>query len=101
MLNEIINFILLKVAPPITVLLLTIGGISLYMAGQSPEKLQFSKKVITSAVIGLLLIYCSWLIINVIFTFIGVNKWTGLWDDPNTPGITEGGWFQIKCLIEI
>jgi len=45
------------------------------------------KDVLRAVAIGLLIVFCSWLLINLFFSFIGVEKWTGL----------EEGWFQIEC----
>jgi hypothetical protein len=91
MISDIIKFILLTIVPPIAVLIFTIGGVSFYLAAQNPGKIKFAQQILTSATIGMLLIYCSWIIINSIFIGIGVSTWTGL----------ENGWFQVQCPIRI
>ena len=86
MLNGAINFILLKLIPPIAALIFVIGGIIFYQGGQNQQKAALAKKVLTSAVIGFALIYGSYLIINTLLTQLDVAEWTGL-----------GNWFQITC----
>ena len=90
MIDGALDFILLKLIPPIGTLLLIFGGISLYQAGANPERLTWSKKFLTSIIIGLLLIYMSWIIINMVFTAMGVSSWVGFGQ----------GWFQISCEIK-
>ncbi|MCX6764635.1 MAG: hypothetical protein NTU58_02910 [Candidatus Nealsonbacteria bacterium] len=97
MADGILDLILIKIVPAIAVLIFTIGGFSLYQAGQNPQKTSFAKKILTSATIGLVLIYGSWLIINTILVSIKVSEWTGLVDNPATP--EKEGWFQVKCDI--
>ena len=99
MLDGIARFILVKIVPPIATLIFIFGGVSYYQAGENPEKTRFAKKVITTAVIGMVLIYGAWLFINTILTMVGVAQWTGLIDDPATPQ-DEGNWFEITCEIK-
>ena len=51
-----------------------------------------AKEIITAAVIGLAIILFSWIIINTLFGLLGVQKWTGLVDDPDTTTQEEGWW---------
>jgi len=81
MLANIYNFIVGKIAPALAILALTIGGIILIISAGNPSAVGLGKKIIYSAIIGLILVYCSWLIINVILTTIGFNL--GSWFNPN------------------
>jgi len=90
MMNDILQFVLIKIIPPIATLVFIIIGIMFYMAGVSPEKSKQGKTILTSAVIGLALIYGSWLILNSVLTQMGVTQWTGLTN-----------WFQITCILKI
>ena len=95
MLDEIIDFVLFKLVPPIAILMLVIGGAMFMVASFSewggPVTLSQAKKLITSVVIGLIIIFASWLIINLFFQVFGVEQWTGL----------QQGWFRIDCPIEL
>ena len=81
------------------VFIFTLGGFMFYFSGQNPQKAGLGKKILTSALIGFVIIYGSWMIINTVLTAVGVSEWTGLLDNPATP--EEEGWFRIKCDIKI
>ena len=54
-----------------------------------PALFNQAKALVTSVILGLIIIFAAWLIINGFVMLIGVNEWSGL----------KGGWFQINCLI--
>jgi len=98
MLDRIIDFVLFTLVPIIAVLMIVIGGI-MYMVAHfggaemlpggakgGPAMLSQAKKLMTSVVYGLVIIYGAWLIINTFLTIIGVAEWTGL-----------GEWFEFPC----
>jgi len=91
MLDGAIDFVLFKLVPPIAILMLVIGGVMFLATAGSPEKLGTAKKLITSVVIGLIIIFASWIIINLFFQLIGVADWTGL----------QEGWFSINCTVQL
>lgn len=103
MLDEIIDFVLFKLVPPIAILMLVIGGVMFMFAhfggaemlpgggAGGPKMLGQAKKLITSVVIGLIIIFAAWIIIDLFFSLIGVAEWTGL----------QEGWFRIKCSIQL
>lgn len=84
--KNILEFVWFSIIPPIAILMLIIGGIMFITSSGNPDALKKSKALLTSIVIGLIIIYGAWLVINLFFTIIGVESWTGLKD----------GWFQIK-----
>ncbi len=88
MMDRIFDFIMLELTPVIAVLMITIGGIMLLFAGTKPEMLKLSKSIITSTIIGVVVIYASWIIVNSILTALGVQAWTGL-----------GQWWIIDCQL--
>lgn len=88
MFDKILDFVFLKLVPPIAVLMLVIAGVMFFAAAGDPGKLGKAKSLLTSVIIGLAIIYGSWLIINTFFVAMGVAEWTGL----------EEGWFQYPCF---
>ena len=86
LINNVISFILTCLAPIIAGLMLVIGGLYLLAAGPSPENVSKAKSVITSAVIGLVIIFVAWVFLNTFLAAIGVADWTGLTT-----------WWKIKC----
>ena len=93
MLDGIIDFVLLDILPWVVVLMILIAGIMFYFAGGNPSLLLQAKKLITSVVIGLIIILCAYLIIGTILTVLGVQDWTTL-----DKWAGEGS-FQVICPI--
>jgi len=94
MLDGIIDFVLIGILPWIVVLMILIAGVMFYFAGGNPSLLLQTKKLITSVVIGLAIILCSYLIIGTVLSVLGVLHWTTLdtWFEGN-------GVFMIDCPI--
>jgi len=96
MLDGIIDFVLFQLVPVIAVLMLVIAGV-MYIGAVFElipggwETFSRAKKIFTSIIIGLVIIYAGWLVINLFFNVIEVADWTGL----------RGGWFSIKCLTAV
>ena len=98
-----IDFVLFELVPPIAILMLVIGGamfIFAYFAGAEllpsgekggPKMLGQAKKLITSVFFGLIIIFASWIFINLFFQVIGVGEWTGL----------QTGWFNVACPTDV
>jgi Type IV secretion system pilin len=49
------------------------GGIMIMLAGANPEMLGRGKKVLTSAVVGLVIVMCSYLIVNTALVAFGIT----------------------------
>ena len=91
MIDGIIDFVLLKIVPPVATLILIFGGIALYQAGASPEKFNKARSILLSAIIGLVIIYTSWIVVSSTLNAVGIADWVGFGE----------GWFQIKCEMTI
>lgn len=91
LLNNVLNFLIKKITFPIAVLMLVIAGL-MYLGAIFEflpggfETLSHAKKVLTSVVIGLGIIFFAWIFLNLFFMVIGVAEWTGL-----------RNWFRINC----
>jgi sorbitol-specific phosphotransferase system component IIBC len=85
--KNIVDFVLFKIIPVVAALMLVVGGIMFFLAGGSPETLGKAKKLLTSVIMGLIIVYGAWIFVNTFFMLIGVADWTGL---------TEG-WWKIEC----
>jgi len=94
--QRIINFILLQVVFPVATLLLVIGGAMFFLYAENPQKVEQAKTLLTSVVIGLVIIFSAWLVVGTFFTAIGVQRWTGLWAITGTA--TGGGGHFIKNM---
>ena len=85
--------------PLLATLFILIGGFYILLVGGSPTEifkdtgakgnivaLKKGKDIITAVVIGLLVVYIAWVVVNSLLTFLGVAEWTGLLS-----------WWDIKC----
>lgn len=86
LINNILNFLLTCLTPVIAGLMLVFGGLYLLTAGTSPERFSQAKSIITAVIIGLVIVFLSWIFLNTFLDAIGVAEWTGL-----------GTWWKISC----
>lgn len=95
MFDRIVDFILALVIV-IAVLMLTIGGFLFFFAGTNPSALKTAKGIMTSVIMGLVIIFAAYLIIGTILQAIGLSDWT--------KEIYQNWWkegiFQIECPIK-
>ena len=88
LIKRILDFVLFAIVPAIAVLMVVIAGSYYFLFSQgNPANIQHGKDILTSVVFGLIIVYASWLVVNLFFVAIGVEKWTGL----------GGGFFSIPC----
>jgi hypothetical protein len=71
MLGRIYDFLVKMIAIPLAVLGILIGGIMILISGGNPNLAGNGKKVLYSSVIGLFLVFSSWLIIDFIMKAVG------------------------------
>lgn len=95
MINGIVKFILIHVVPYLAVLMLAAGGIMFYLGGGKPDLLSRGKSLITGVIIGLFLIYGSYMLVGIFLSVLGANEWSGLAD------WAAQGPFSINCPIKI
>ncbi len=96
--DNIIDFVLIKLVPPLAVLMLVIGGImfigaTLEFLPGGPTLLSDAKKLMTSVVIGLIIIYGGWIIIGLFLQTIGLDVWA----ENIFKSWWETGFFTIPC----
>lgn len=77
--TRVINAIIFCLVPPIATLMLIIGGVILLLSGGSPETSSLGKKIIFATIVGMVLVYGSWLIINTLLSALGYRgEWTDI-----------------------
>lgn len=81
--KNLIDFIVFTLTPPAAFVMIVASGLILIFGGSESAK-TMGKKMFTSVVIGLIIIYASWLIVNTIMYEIGKNL----------GGITGGNWYS-------
>ncbi len=85
--SNIINFIVFTITPPAAGIMIVVSGIILIFGGSESAK-TMGKKMFTSVIIGLIIVYSSWLVINTIIRALGKQ----------TDGWVPAGWNQVQCI---
>ena len=89
LLDNIIDFVLFTIVPVLAIFMIVIGGFLFLTSSGDPQNIQRGRDILRTTVLGLVLIFVAWLIVNLLFTLIGVADWTGL----------QEGWFSIECSV--
>lgn len=85
MFKNIIDFFVLKVVPPVAILMAAVAGILFILgSGFDPGLIYKARAVFKSLMVGLLIIYGSWMLVNTFFVFMGAAS-------------LQGTWFVINC----
>ncbi|MFH1657643.1 MAG: pilin [bacterium] len=92
MFDSALDFVLFRLIPPVAVLMLVWGGAKLYLVAENPGEVADVKKLITSVIIGLVIAYSAWLIINLFFVFIDLSTFGLSFTGPDK-------WFKIYCPV--
>ncbi|MFH0852711.1 MAG: hypothetical protein V1845_03900 [bacterium] len=87
LLKNIFNFIAFNLAPPLAGFLFLLAGFFFLTSGGSEDQAKRAKKIFTDTVIGLVIIFTSWLIVNSIIQIIGKN----------VDGFQKETWYDFKC----
>ena len=69
--NNIITFLLFKIATPLVALIVTYAGFLILTSGGSSEKVTKGKHIFTNVIIGYVIALCAWLIVNTIMKTLG------------------------------
>ena len=94
--HNVIDFLLWGLATPLLVIAILVGGIYWLISGGSEQKIERGKEILTSAIIGFLIAFGAWIIINTIMDTLAFKtpfKGTA-WSDTsfcaNSPFVTDG-----------
>lgn len=72
---------ILGIVGTLTLIMFIYGGFMFLISAGSSEKVTQAKKIITAAVVGLIIVFASWLIINFVFKAMGLD-WQGKIEKP-------------------
>ncbi len=97
LITMLVNFVLFKLTAPLALLMLIIGGAMFMLAAGNPNTITQARKLITSVLIGIVIIYGAYFLIGVFLQSVGLAKWTSdiyrsWWD-------TSSGPFTIECEV--
>jgi len=93
-LQGIIDFILKYIVFPLAILLIVVSGIMFFLYAENPKRVDEAKSLLTTVVIGLILMFSAWLIVSLFFTAIGLSDFGLSLSAPDE-------WFMIRCEIAL
>lgn len=94
--QNIVDFLTLTIAPALAVLAFAWAGFKILISGGSPGQRQEGMKIIRNTVIGLLIVFGAWIIINeLLLFFAGGTTGTG-----EIAGLTMP-WDEIICIAPL
>jgi type IV secretory pathway VirB2 component (pilin) len=71
MINDVVNFVMFSIVPPIAVVTIVIAAINLMTSSGDPGKLEQAKKTLIWIIFGLVVVYGAWAIVKGFITALG------------------------------
>ena len=87
LIGTVVNVIYLAISIAIFIIapiILVVGGVMIMLAGANPGMLENGKKALMSAVIGLIIVLCSYLIVNTVLWALNITAVGGFNGNPST-----------------
>ena len=84
--SNIINFISFNLAFPVAALLFAVAGVFFLIAGGRKEMVDKARTIFTNTLIGVVIIFCSWLMIDTLLKTIAKQEFSGAWQEFPTCG---------------
>ncbi len=78
--SNIINFIVWQLSIPVAALLFISAGVIFMTSGGSEERVGLGKKIFLNTAIGLIIVFCSWLLIDTIFKTLASGEFSAAWN---------------------
>lgn len=87
MVNNILDMIMLYIAPFVAICFMVYGAVVFVTAGGAEDKITKGKKILTMAIIGLIIVWGAWVVIDFIMQSLLKPDWITM----------NGPWNNIKC----
>jgi hypothetical protein len=79
MIDRIYNFFVWTLTFPIAAFMIILSGVLILLSGANPRLYEVGKKMLIYTLVGILLIFGSWLIIDILFKIIGYQlQWNSI-----------------------
>jgi len=95
MIDNTVDYVVIKLVPLLAIFMLVVAGIMFYLGGVRPELLSRAKVLIKGVVIGLLLIYGAYMIVNIFLTVLGAAHVNSV------SQVFKNGIFSIECPVYV
>ena len=90
--QNLTDFLMWVITPALAVLVIAWGGFNILISGSDPNKKQFGYKAITTALVGVLIVFGAWVIINEFLLFFSQQ---GQVD--GVANIFNNPWSNVEC----
>ena len=93
LLINLINFLIWNIAVPLAGLMVVVGGLMIMIFSASEEKVKLGRKILTNAIIGIIIVFVSWLLVDTIIQVM-TGGWSGF--------ANFGPWYSVPsgaCLF--
>lgn len=74
LIKRVIDFILIYLIVPVATISVAVAGFRLIIAGDKPGEREKSKEILISVVIGFVLAFGAWLVINTVLKFLVIDE---------------------------
>lgn len=74
LINNIISFLLFNLAIPVSAIMFAAGGFMLVTAGGNEGKIAKAKEIFSSVLIGLLIAFMAWIIVQTLLCAVGLDS---------------------------
>ena len=78
--SNIINFIIWNLSIPIASLLFLAAGVIFLTSGGNQERVGLGKRIFTNTAIGLIVVFCAWLLVDTLFKTLASGGFMGAWN---------------------
>lgn len=78
--NRIINFIIWDLSIPAATILIIAAGVILLISGGNENRVALGRTIFTNTVIGLVIVFCAWLLIDTLFSTLATGQFTWPWN---------------------
>ena len=92
--QSMVNFLMYLIAPALAVLVIAWGGFNVLIAGGSAEKKQSGFRAIKTAIIGLLIVFGAWVIINEFLLFFSQQG-----QSDGVAKVFNSPWTKVECKL--
>ncbi len=85
---NVMGFTLTWIVPPLATVLFLWGGFRYYLSGGNPEHVKEGTRIMTVTIVGLVIVYLSFVVLSSFLSFLGVE---GVWPliDNGIPGFPD------------
>lgn len=99
LINNVVQFVIVVLILPATVIALLIGGILLVTSGGSEKKMEQGKSIIWNTVLGFIIAFGAWLIINTILQEAASGGFKGLLKQPRCEELQQQAQQSIENQV--